>query len=146
MWVTHLDRLPTRQRLASWGQIQSSECCLCTIATESRDHLFLACEFSSQLWIMVFTRLCPQQRLFSSWAELLSWTRLSSTTAPTLLRKLATQVVVYNIWRQRNNVLHNSVLLSSQVVFKWIDRELRNIITTRMHIKRWRKLMLLWIR
>ncbi|XP_019083342.1 PREDICTED: uncharacterized protein LOC109125660 [Camelina sativa] len=95
---------------------------------------------------MVFARLCPRQRLFSSWAELVSWTRLSSTPAPTLLRKLAVQVVVYNIWHQRNNVHHNSVRLSSQVVFKWIDRELRNIITARRHRKRWRKLMLLWIR
>ncbi|KAG7590388.1 Reverse transcriptase zinc-binding domain [Arabidopsis suecica] len=146
MWVCHLNRLPTRQRLAAWGQIQNSECCLCTIETEARDHLFLACEFSSQIWKMVFNRLCPRQRLFCSWAELLSWTRLSSSSAPSLLRKVVAQVLVYNIWRQRNNVLHNSQRLAPQLIFKMLDRELRNIITSRRRKKRWRRLMLLWIR
>ncbi|KAG7579142.1 Reverse transcriptase domain [Arabidopsis thaliana x Arabidopsis arenosa] len=146
MWVSHLNRLPTRQRLASWGHINSTSCCLCTIASESRDHLLLLCEFSSQIWRLVFNRICPRQRLFSSWQELLSWTRFSSPAAPSLLRKLAAQVVVYNIWRQRNNLLHNSQRLAPSLIFRFVDRELRNIITSRSRRKRWQKLMLLWIR
>ncbi|KAG7595163.1 Endonuclease/exonuclease/phosphatase superfamily [Arabidopsis thaliana x Arabidopsis arenosa] len=145
MWVSHLDRLPTRQRLASWGQIQSVDCCLCTIESESRDHLLLNCEFASQIWKLVFFRICPRQRIFSSWAELLSWIRLSSASAPSLLRKITAQAIIYNIWRQRNNVLHNAQRIAPQIIFKIVDREVRNIITSRRHRKRWRKLMILWI-
>lgn len=146
MWVCHLNRLPTRQRIASWGQISSSDCYFCTIETETRDHLFLVCDFSSQLWELVFNRLCPRQRLFSSWLELLSWTRQSSAAAPSLLRKVATQALIYNVWRQRNNVLFNAKRLPPLLIFRMLDRELRNIITSRQRRKRWRDLMLLWIR
>jgi|APAra0007618257_1042622.scaffolds.fasta_scaffold11365_1 hypothetical protein len=54
--------------------------------------------------------------------------------------------VVYNIWRQRNNLLHNLQRLAPALIFKFIDREIRNIITSRRHRARWRSLMLLWIR
>lgn len=146
MWVSHLNRLPTRSRLAAWGHIQASDCCLCTIEAETRDHLFLTCGFSSQLWYLVFNRLSPRQRLFSTWAELLSWTRQSSPAAPSLLRLVAAQALIYGIWRQRNNVLHNSQRISPTIIFRMLDREIRNIITSRRRRKHWCSLMLLWIR
>ncbi|CAL9213946.1 unnamed protein product, partial [Arabidopsis halleri] len=98
MWVSNLNRLPTRQRLASWGVITSADCCLCSAATESRDHLFLSCVYASEIWSQVFSRLAPSRRLVFSWAELLSWTRHSSSQAPSLLRKVAAQATVYHIW------------------------------------------------
>lgn len=146
MWISQLDRLPTRQRLASWGHIQSFDCCLCTIETESRDHLLFSCEFAAQVWRLAFSRLCPRQRLFCSWAELLSWMRSSSTSAPSLLRKVSAHAIIYNIWRQRNNVLHNNLRIAPLIIFKIVDREIRNIISSRYHRKRWRNLMVLWIR
>ncbi|KAG7576383.1 Reverse transcriptase zinc-binding domain [Arabidopsis thaliana x Arabidopsis arenosa] len=146
MWVSQLNRLPTRQRLFSRGQIQVAECCLCSFATESRDHLLLTCDFSSQLWKMVFSRICPRQRLFCSWTELLSWIRASTPSAPALLRRITGQALIYSIWRQRNNILHNSQRIAPPVIFKLVDREIRNIISSRRLRKKWRNLMLLWIR
>ena len=61
--------------------------------------------------------LCPSHLLFCSWAELLSSTRHSSSVASSLLRKVVAQVVVYNIWQQRNNLLHNSVRLPPNIIF-----------------------------
>ncbi|XP_020884682.1 uncharacterized protein LOC110229266 [Arabidopsis lyrata subsp. lyrata] len=95
---------------------------------------------------LVFSRISPRQRLFCSWAELLSWRSQASPTAPSILRKKIAQVVVYNIRRQRNNALHNSQRLSPPLVFKLIDHEVRNIISARRKRKWWRDLMLLWIR
>ena len=107
MWVAHLNRLPTRQRLASWGVAPSPLCCICSIAIESRDHLFLSCAFSSEIWKLVFMRLSPSLHLFNTWSELLSWLRSSSSSAPSTLRKVTAQATIYHIWKQRNNVLHN---------------------------------------
>lgn len=121
-------------------------CCLCSFATESRDHLLLTCDFSSQLWKMVFSRICPRQRLFCSWTELLSWIRASTPSAPALLRRITGQALIYSIWRQRNNILHNSQRIAPPVIFKLVDREIRNIISSRRLRKKWRNLMLLWIR
>ena len=145
MWVAHLDRLPTRQCLAQWGQISSTACCLCTIALESQNHLLLSCEFASQVWKQVFSRLCPRQLLFCSWVELLSWTRLSSTKAPALLKKITAQTVIYNSWHQRNNNFHNSTRLAPFIIFKLVDLYLRNLTTSRRHRKHLQLLMLLWI-
>ncbi|KAG7530875.1 Reverse transcriptase zinc-binding domain [Arabidopsis thaliana x Arabidopsis arenosa] len=50
MWIATLDRLPTKTRLSSWGlQIQDT-CGLCSLSPESRDHLFLSCDFALYLW------------------------------------------------------------------------------------------------
>ncbi|KAG7548232.1 Reverse transcriptase domain [Arabidopsis suecica] len=146
MWVSTLNRLPTRQRLAAWGVSPSDLCCLCSTSTESRDHLLLSCDFASSIWNCVFSRLTPSHRMLFTWAELLSWSSLSSVQAPSLLRKVAAQASVYHIWRQRNNVLHNNLRIPPATIFKNIDREIRNIISGRRHRKLWKPLMLLWIR
>lgn len=139
-------RPTTRQRLASWGVIQSDVYCLCAKDSESRDHLLISYDYASAIWSQVFSRLSPLSRQFLTWDELLSWTRLDTAQAPSLLRKVAAQATIYHIWRQRNNVLHNDQRIPPSAIFRIIDREIRNIITGRRHRKRWRPLMLLWIR
>ncbi|CAG7864551.1 unnamed protein product, partial [Brassica rapa] len=146
MWLANLNRLPTRARLASWGLNINKCCCLCNVEDEVRDHLFLKCRFSSQIWSLALSRLAPRQSAFFSWAELLSWCRSSSQAAPSTLRKLLCHRTIYHIWRHRNNVLHNSVHLSPQQVFKLIDRDIKNAITARQQKRNFLGLMTLWIR
>ncbi|WZZ82901.1 hypothetical protein YC2023_103473 [Brassica napus] len=50
MWVAVLDRLPTRNRLALWGMLTPISCCLCSSSDESRDHFFVECDFTKDLW------------------------------------------------------------------------------------------------
>lgn len=95
MWVSHLNRLPTRKILAAWGLITSTECCLCSTSLETIDHLFLTCEFDVGIRRQVFSRFSPTQHLFSSWSELFSWTRTSTSGGPRLLRKTVAQEVVF---------------------------------------------------
>ncbi|KAF3592529.1 hypothetical protein DY000_02023160 [Brassica cretica] len=57
MWVTNLNRLPTRDRLSSWGMQVPSCCCICTTEPESRDHLMLSCPFVLTLWAEIRIRL-----------------------------------------------------------------------------------------
>ena len=67
LWVAHQDRLPTRQRLAQWGIPVPLTCCLCNTYAENRDHLFLRCEWSEQLWYMVLHRLGAKPIAFHTW-------------------------------------------------------------------------------
>ncbi|KAG7594499.1 Reverse transcriptase zinc-binding domain [Arabidopsis thaliana x Arabidopsis arenosa] len=110
MWLAQLDRLPTRDRLASWGMQIPPSCCLCSLFSESRDHLLLRCEFSEQVWFHVLTRLHLSPCIFYTWSSLIAWTKLKTDSAPPILRKLVAQATVYHIWKQRNNVLHNQGL------------------------------------
>lgn len=64
MWLATLNRLPTRTRLASWGMNITRACCLCNCSDETREHLFLNCRFSLQIWAQAFARLSPHQPAF----------------------------------------------------------------------------------
>ncbi|CAL9245458.1 unnamed protein product, partial [Arabidopsis halleri] len=77
------------------------------------------------------TRVDPNMPLFLSWAELLSWVRVSSTNAHSLIRKISVQASIYHLWKQRNNFVHNQVSLPPSTIFNLIYREVRNIITAR---------------
>ncbi|KAL9830076.1 putative reverse transcriptase zinc-binding domain-containing protein [Arabidopsis thaliana] len=145
MWISHLDRLPTRTRLLAWGLPVSPLCCLCSGAPETMDHLLLGCSFSKALWSSVQSRLRLHSLIFLNWAELLLWIRRSSTSAPFTLRKLVAHSVVYATWKQRNNMLHNSHHLDPASVFKIIDRKIINSINARRHKKKFRNLMSFWL-
>ncbi|KAG7547431.1 Reverse transcriptase domain [Arabidopsis suecica] len=122
MWISHLDRLPTRSRLLSWGMQVSHLCCLCSADTETRDHLFLNCSFTSALWNMALVRIRQAPLQFQNWDDLLNLTKCRTVAAPSTLRKLVAQAIIYAAWKHRNNMLFNSQLIPPATIFKAIDR------------------------
>ncbi|KAF3575165.1 hypothetical protein F2Q69_00058356, partial [Brassica cretica] len=56
-----------------------------------------------------------------------------------------TQVVIFHLWKQRNNLIHNHISLSVASIFHCIDKELRNIISARKGRKQFRSLMSMWL-
>lgn len=145
MWVANYDRLPTRSRLVAWGLPISADCPLCSTFVETRDHLLLSCTYSQAIWREVFSRCNHPVAPFTNWAELLSWIRAATSSKMRLLRKLASQSVVYHLWKQRNNLIHNQISLPPATVFRNIDRELRNIFSARRHRKGYAFLMVMWL-
>ncbi|CAG7884595.1 unnamed protein product, partial [Brassica rapa] len=144
MWVTNYDRLPTRTRLATWDLTISVTCPLCASLPETRDHLFLSCRYTYDIWSQVFIRCRPPSQMFVDWAELLSWIRAGTDKKKILLKKLAVQAVIFQIWKQRNNLIHNNAYLPPSSVFRAIDREIRNIISSRRSTKQFTSLMV-WL-
>ncbi|XP_018487809.1 uncharacterized protein LOC108858367 [Raphanus sativus] len=144
MWVSQLNRLPTRSRISRWAPQTSSLCCLCNTLEETRDHLLITCDFSSEVWSLVLSRLNRSRNLLS-WSELMSWIRASSPQSPSTLRKVTAQATIYHLWKQRNNVLHNSVSIPPHALFRIIDKEIRNIISARKDRKAFRGLMVIWL-
>ncbi|XP_019094451.1 PREDICTED: uncharacterized protein LOC109129888 [Camelina sativa] len=82
----------------------------------------------------------------TSCLDVCSVNRIKYATAPATLRKLVAQAAIYHLWKQRNHLLHNQVSIPPELIFKDIDREIRNTITARNHRKHFRNLMILWIR
>ncbi|KAG2282290.1 hypothetical protein Bca52824_053510 [Brassica carinata] len=132
--------------LASWGLNIQTACCFRNNHEETREHLFLSCNYSHAIWSLIFARLDPLRGAFLSWEELLSWIRSPFASAPTTLKKLATQSLLYNVWRQRNSAVHLSGFCPTQMTFSSIDREVRNTISARRHKRSFKSLMQLWIR
>ncbi|KAG7594616.1 Zinc finger CCHC-type superfamily [Arabidopsis thaliana x Arabidopsis arenosa] len=145
MWIANLDRLPTMNRLASWGLQVSTTCCLCSSNAESRDHIFLHCPFSLAIWDCVMIRLRHPRVRFNDWSSLLGWVKARNRLSPSTLRLLLSQAIVYSVWRQRNNLIHNQVVVPPLTIFKEIDRQIINSITARRKMKKFRNLMALWL-
>ncbi|KAF3572984.1 hypothetical protein F2Q69_00061580 [Brassica cretica] len=146
MWVANYDRLPTRARLAGWGMLISPTCVFYSRSDETRDHLMFVCEFSQEVWKEVLLRCQSPSTLLTTWSELLSWIRSSPCKKLTLLRKLASQTIVFHLWKQRNNLMHNQISVSPGSVFYAIDKDLRNIISAKRSSKHFQSLMLIWLR
>lgn len=145
MWVANY-RLPTRQRLFSWGLQISPLCCLCSTFEESRDHLFLRCEFNQALWHLVIQKLGMSPFTFHTWTAMLEWSSVCSVSIPSLLRRLASQTVIYLIWNERNQRLHNQIATTTEHVMRVLDRSIKDTILARRQRKGFRNLMHKWMR
>ena len=49
-WMTILNRLPTKDRLKALGLEVEEQCCFCHQRLESRNHVFLGCDFTKTVW------------------------------------------------------------------------------------------------
>lgn len=58
---------------------------------------------------------------------------------------VAGYAVVYSVWMQRNNFIHNHIAIPPATIFKDIDRQVVNSISTRKKMNKFRNLMSLWL-
>ncbi|XP_033131826.1 uncharacterized protein LOC117126816 [Brassica rapa] len=145
LWVTKLNRLPTRSRLASWGMQILTTCCICSTQQETRDHLMLSCSYAGVLWSEIKRRIIDPIPALSNWQDLMLWASSSTATAPSVLRVMVTQALTYTIWQQRNNMLHNQILLPPLVAFKGINRHIINSINVARKRRKFSSLMAMWL-
>ncbi|WZZ05910.1 hypothetical protein YC2023_091831 [Brassica napus] len=126
-WLVVLDRLPTRDRLINWGLQVSPLCLLCNSTTESRNHLYLECPYSFELWSLAAAK-CRLQPL-RNWSALLNqMINLPQPKPSKLLSLLLWKSVLYWIWRERNQRLHQNTFRTVDSLFKVIDLQTRNRI------------------
>ncbi|CAN6858437.1 unnamed protein product, partial [Brassica oleracea] len=96
-WLSVLDRIPTRDRLISWGINVDANCLLCNSMPESRNHLFFSCSFSFQLWSKVASKLEIQPQ--RGWEDTLNqMTALHLQKSHRLLVLTAWQATAYWLW------------------------------------------------
>lgn len=122
-----------------------AHCCLCSMEPETRDHLFISFPFAAELWNQVFIRVGGPQQYFQVWEDLVQWSVTAQSRSIKLLRLLASQAVVYSIWRQRNNAVHNQTTIAPPVIFREIDKTIRNTIHARKCRRRFHNLMGKWL-
>uniref|UniRef100_A0A0D3AK75 Reverse transcriptase zinc-binding domain-containing protein n=1 Tax=Brassica oleracea var. oleracea TaxID=109376 RepID=A0A0D3AK75_BRAOL len=119
-----------------WLQIDTC-CCVCNNYHETRDHIFLRCTYAEQIWRIVIRRLGYRPILFHTWEALLTWIGLKVSHCPSTLRKVTAQAVIYRLWRERNNRLHNGTQIPPEVSFQGI--------LARKHRRTFKNLMNIWL-
>ncbi|RID71946.1 hypothetical protein BRARA_C03859 [Brassica rapa] len=109
------------------------------------DHIFLRCKWTEELWCLVLRRLGIRQLAFHTWTAFSEWLNISYSHSSRLLKRLASQATVYNVWIERNRRLHNDSNNSPGQVFKKIDRQVRDIILGHRHQRKFSDLMQNWL-
>ncbi|KAL1190925.1 hypothetical protein V5N11_020899 [Cardamine amara subsp. amara] len=143
-WTATLDRLPVRARLALWKTGIPMTCCLYYSQAETRDHLLLHCPFSEQVWCIVLHRVASYPCIFADCSTLITWLLSRIPLVSSTLTKIAAQAIIYLLWRERNNRLHNSVTSSSATVFAQIDRSGRDTLLSHRYRKGCGRLLSQW--
>lgn len=123
-WLAILNRLPTADRLTEWGLNVSGRCLFCD-QLESRDHLFLECNFSRTIWeegLRLSCTHCPCH----GWSNIKEWIFqiCGISSFRYLVIKLLWTAVIYRTWQQRNVKLHGGKWRSSHEVFQVIRRDI----------------------
>ncbi|CAL9224853.1 unnamed protein product [Arabidopsis halleri] len=128
-WLAMLGRLPTKDRLRSWGMAVSAECVLCSTGIETHDHLFFNCIYSTAVWEAFAARLWPSPP--SDLLSISSWilqTRSQPHAQDTVIIKLILQSACYLIWRERNARIFKNIASASAVTNAALDRSLRDTL------------------
>ena len=135
-----LARLPTRDRLASWGMNVPTQCVLCLFGTESHSHLFFQCPFVAAIWAKFSASpvlLAPVS--IQALAGVIAHPQLAGVAGMDAVLKLILQVIVYCIWQERNVRIFQQVSTSVAEVFSRVDRLIKDrllaISRLRLHLR-----------
>lgn len=126
-WMAVLARLPTKDRLASWGMNVQTQCVLCFSGTESHAHLFFQCPFGAAIWAkfsaspVVLTPVSIQ-----ALADAIDTPQVSGVAGLHAVLKLMLHVIVSCTWRERNMRVFQQTSSSPVEVFSRVDRIIRD--------------------
>ena len=101
-WIAILNRLPTMDRLVSWGLIERGECCFYQNVLETQDHLFFECNYSKNLWKSIL-QLCDLNREVGNWDSELEWAlrRIKGKALISLILRIAWKTYIYIMYGGR---------------------------------------------
>ncbi|XP_013608253.1 PREDICTED: uncharacterized protein LOC106315017 [Brassica oleracea var. oleracea] len=120
MW----QRLPTRDKLAGWGLNLPTNCLLCGTGSETSDHLFFSCNYSTEVWTSFFSQSSLSRP--SVFPDVVDWVRtVTSSKKVKVIIKLIFQACIYFLWRERNSRLHSAMLKPSHVIQREIQLQIR---------------------
>ncbi|KAG7560295.1 Reverse transcriptase domain [Arabidopsis thaliana x Arabidopsis arenosa] len=146
-WLAIQGKLSTGDRMMKWNGSVSGNCVLCANNMETRDHLFFSCNYVTQVWSALAKGLL-RTRFTSSWPQILNLVSdRSQDRVETLLLRYVFQATIYTVWRERNGRHHGEISNTSAQLVGWIDKQIRNQLTTirRMGDRRYDMAFQVWL-
>ncbi|KAJ6889556.1 hypothetical protein NC652_030338 [Populus alba x Populus x berolinensis] len=110
LWLAGIGRLHTMDRLQTVGIIRNAICILCSLHTETHEHLFFACPTTKAIWETVNQRANIYWPC-SSWQNLLQWASIAYTKKNDIQHTIARLILsasVYLLWQERNKRVFNN--------------------------------------
>jgi len=113
--------------MCGWGYTGCTLCLVCRGAQENREHIFFRCSFNSRIWSNIMVE-CSISNALLNWDAIEDW-RLKNLTGKGIranLGRLCLGSTVYNLWKQRNSLLHNSLPKTEEALMDSIRWEVRS--------------------
>ncbi|PWA52120.1 reverse transcriptase zinc-binding domain-containing protein [Artemisia annua] len=135
LWLAVQNKLTTQDMIKRWGSYDMMVCSLCMKNSDSHDHLFFECDFSSQLWNYMQLKL-GIKRIEQSWVrnvEILA-EMYNGNSIGSVLRRISLAACVYFIWQERNFRLFRGISRKWEEVLKTIIDTIR-LRTMSLHYK-----------
>lgn len=126
VWLAAQDRLSTGVRMKNWGITQT--CVFCGERNKFRDHLFFACPYTYTVWSALVATLMGTS-ITPDWIVTVMM-RPFRINMDSILVRLAFQVTVYLLWKERNSRRHQGVWQSTNSMIRSIDKTIRNRIVS----------------
>jgi len=128
VWLAVKNRLSTGDRMRAWGIQQG--CVLCGERDETRDHIFFACPYSFTVWDTLANRLTGS-RTDPDWMHTLQFVSKNNLQLlDKILVKMVFQTCIYHVWKERNEMRHQTGYRTVQQVVRIVDKAMRNRITS----------------
>ncbi|GKV18822.1 hypothetical protein SLEP1_g29154 [Rubroshorea leprosula] len=127
-WLAILNRLTTKVRQKQWTPTIADTCILCNGSSETNEHLFFKCNFTSNIWQQLcFITGIP---FIDSWQSLMHWLgkRIRRKSLYHTLIKLTWNASVYHVWMERNRRFHQQVFKSESALIHDIQIDVRSKI------------------
>lgn len=103
LWLLIHERLPTQDIIIKWNPDKNMKCSLCGKVTDSHDHLFFKCNYSSKVWhkARVVSRI---QCLVEEWKPILEEliAMPNRRNIWIVVKKVVFAACVYFLWQERN--------------------------------------------
>lgn len=127
-WMVLLNKLPTKDRLLSWGINIDPICLLCQTANESSKQLFFEYEYSLVVWGKILGLCNLQFTRYYDTVWIMEKCRGKSMLASIL--RMAQKAFLYHNWREMNQRLHSSTSEAPKVIFDLVCNLVRLRIST----------------
>lgn len=147
-WLAMQNHLSTMDTVARLNQGVDTSCILCNNSSESRDHLFFECIYSSHVREFL-TKGILQSAYTTQWNEIkLIITDKSHREVKHFCLRYALQGAIYAVWRKRNKIRHGDSHMSWQVLQKMVEKNVRNKLSlmTKCASKKLEGILSFWFR
>ncbi|XP_019235405.1 PREDICTED: uncharacterized protein LOC109215744 [Nicotiana attenuata] len=104
VWLQMQNKLLTADRLNKWGMMIDTKCSLCQKAEETRDHLFVECEYTKAMMHKLMSWTQNQSIVASSWEQHVQKVikRAKGKSKEAQLFKMLYSELVHYIWIEKN--------------------------------------------
>lgn len=118
LWLQLQRRLLTADRLLKWSVNIDPKCTLCNLMSETRDHLFVECDITKNIWGRLMQWLKLDSPIVQCLTDLHQWI-LHKTKGKTQLASVVKFVYtefIYAVWMKRNTRVFEKTEKTTDIV------------------------------